>query len=75
MSDKTTQRDADAKHPMNKRDAAPDTTESTDKREEAANPDRHTGQHWPGDTAPDEEFRANTPSRRGTHDSAANDAY
>lgn len=63
------------KHPMNQRDAAPGSTEKTDKREEAENPDRHSGGYWPGDTEPDEEFREHTPSRRGTRDSAANDAF
>jgi hypothetical protein len=75
MSDKTARPDADAKHPMNERHATPGSTEQTDKREEADNPDRHTGQYWPGDTAPEEEFRTNTPSRRDTPDSVANDSY
>jgi hypothetical protein len=64
-------------HPMSRTDAADTSTAQTDHREEAQSPDRGLGQDWTGESAPDQEFRDNPPTRRSGEgkDTAANDAF
>jgi hypothetical protein len=64
-------------HPMSHTDAANTSTAQTDHREDAQSPDRGLGQEWTGESAPDQEFRDNPPTRRSGEgkDTAANDAF
>jgi hypothetical protein len=64
-------------HPMSHTDAADTSTAHTDHREDAQNPDRGLGDEWTGESAPDQEFRDNPPTRRSGQgqDTAANDAF
>ncbi len=64
-------------HPMSRTDAADTSTAQTDHRENAHSPDRGLGDEWSGESAPDQEFRDNPPTRRSGEgkDTAANDAF
>lgn len=64
-------------HPMSHTNADDVSTARTDHRDDAQNPDRGLGNEWTGETAADQEFRDNPPTRRSgeEQDTAANDAF